>query len=231
MSTALICARGGSKGLINKNISLLAGKPLLAYSIDAALNCSDIGRVLVSTDSKTIAELAINLGAQVPELRPASLATDQTPEWLVWKYIATNYLTEIEKKNPLVVLPPTGPLRKSADVLGAINMFKQSKCDVVITVTKAHRNPCFNIVRKDTSGQIKPAIETSTSVFRRQDAPAFYDLTTNCYVVNPESILRCKSMFECRVIGYEVEPNTAVDIDTQIDLEWAEHLIAKETNP
>lgn len=230
MSTALICARGGSKGLINKNILHLAGKPLLAYSIDEALKCSDIERVIVSTDSETIAELAINLGAQVPELRPESLATDQTPEWLVWKYVVNNYLTEIEKKNPLVVLPPTGPLRKSADVLGAINTFKQSKCDVVITMTRAYRNPCFNLVTKDANGQIKPAIERSTSVFRRQDAPDFYDLTTNCYVANPDAILQSESMFECRVIGYEVEPETAVDIDTQIDLEWAEHLITKEAN-
>ena len=78
MSTALICARGNSKGLKNKNILPLAGKPLIAYSIEAALECSEIKRVIVSTDNQAIADIASNLGAQIPELRPSSLATDKT---------------------------------------------------------------------------------------------------------------------------------------------------------
>ena len=229
MSTALICARGNSKGLKNKNILPLAGKPLIAYSIEAALECSEIKRVIVSTDNQAIADIASNLGAQIPELRPSSLATDKTPEWLVWQYVVTTYLSETEKRDPIVVLPPTGPLRRGTDVLGAINTYKQSKCDVVITIVRAERNPCFNIVSKSFDEQIKPAIKSSKPLFRRQDAPVFYDLTTNCYVANPASILRYKSMFEGHVIGYEVDPKTAIDIDTKIDLEWAEFVMSRRT--
>ena len=114
---ALICARGGSKGLPGKNIRPLAGKPLIAWAIEQARAVKRIGRVIVSTDSEEIAAVARQAGAEVPFLRPAELAQDKSPEWLVWRH-ALDYLKVNEGSYPdaLIVVPATAPLRAVADL-------------------------------------------------------------------------------------------------------------------
>ena len=114
---ALICARGGSKGLPGKNIRPLGGKPLISWAIDQAKSVSRISRVIVSTDSEEIARVARASGAEVPFIRPAELAQDSSPEWLVWRH-ALNFLKETEGTYPdlFVVVPATAPLRSVQDL-------------------------------------------------------------------------------------------------------------------
>jgi len=122
---AFIFARGGSKGLPNKNLRFLAGKPLIGWSIDVAKKVSCINRIIVSTDSHEIAEVAVSYGAEVPFIRPAELATDASSEWLSWRH-ALDYLTKQEGDLPdiMLSLPATAPLRSVDDVDKCINAYK-----------------------------------------------------------------------------------------------------------
>ena len=139
---ALICARGGSKGVPGKNIRMLAGKPLIGWAIQVAKQVNQISRVIVSTDSEEIARIAKEQGAEVPFIRPSVLAEDNSPEWLVWRH-ALDYLADDGREDlgGLVVIPPTSPLRSSQDIEKCINEYEGKEVDVVITVSEAHRNP------------------------------------------------------------------------------------------
>ena len=228
MSVALICARKNSKGIVNKNLQLLNGKPLIVHSVNCALETKLVKQVMVSTDCPVIAETAVNAGAIVPFLRPAELALDETPEWTVWRHAIKNFFDD--QSLPMVVLPPTGPLRTIADINKAINLFMEGDCDIVITSTKAHRNPMFNMVRANADGTVDVANPPKEPIFRRQDAPEFFDITTNCYVVDQTFVMTNKSMFDGKVRQVVVAPETAVDIDTQFDLLWAEFLLAHQND-
>ena len=225
MTNALICARKNSKGLAGKNLRLLGGIPLVAHSINMAHQVSNIDGVYVSTDCPIIEDIAVKFGAKVPFLRPDALAEDTSPEWLVWRHAVENFFDN--KKVPLVVLPPTGPLRQRADVSKAIDLFQNSDCDIVITCSPARRNPNFNMVVRDPTGMVSLAQSSTTNVYRRQDAREYFDVTTNCYVVDPDFVIKKDRIFDGRVRQIVVSPETAVDIDTQLDLEWAEFLLAR----
>jgi N-acylneuraminate cytidylyltransferase len=146
-NVAFIFARGGSKGLPNKNVLDFFGKPLIAWSIEQALAVKRIDRLIVSTDSQQIAKIARNYGAEVPFIRPAELATDMSSEILSWKH-GLNYLKETTGEYPEVFLsiPSTAPLRLSSDIDLCLDEFLSSNPDIVVTVTDSHRNPYFNIL-------------------------------------------------------------------------------------
>lgn len=221
----LICARKNSKGLVGKNLKLLDGIPLIVHSIKTAKSIPAIDNIIVSTDCDVIAETAEKAGAKVPFLRPDELAEDNSPEWLVWRHAIENYFDN--KSAPMVVLPPTGPLRKTEDVIKAIDLFKASDCDIVITTTPAHRNPHFNMVKSGADGVVELAQNGETRFHRRQDAPDYFDITTNCYVVDPMFIMEKNNIFDGKVRQVVVPHETAVDIDNQLDLDWAEFLIKR----
>ncbi len=156
MSTiAFIFARGGSKGLPGKNIRLLGGKPLIAWSIEQALAVKRIKRVIVSTDDAEIAAVAKQYGAEVPFMRPAELARDDSPEWLAWRH-ALNYLKDTEGEMPqtMVSLPATAPLRQPVDIENCLDEYEKSNADMVITVTEANRSPYFNMVKANDDGTV-----------------------------------------------------------------------------
>jgi CMP-N-acetylneuraminic acid synthetase len=223
---ALICARGGSKGLPGKNIRLLAGKPLIAWAIDQARAVERIGRVIVSTDSEQIAAVAREAGAEVPFLRPAELAQDSSPEWLVWRH-ALNYLKESDGTYPdaLIVIPATAPLRAVSDLEHCLEEYEKGGADVVITVTDAHRSPYFNMVKLLPDGAVSLVIPPEDSITRRQDAPVVYDMTTVAYVAMPEFVMTRNGTFEGRVRHVHVPAERALDIDTLLDFRIAECLM------
>ena len=225
--TALICARGGSKGLPGKNIRPLAGKPLIVRAIEQAKAVSRINRVLVSTDSREIADLALSAGGVVPFLRPVDLARDDSPEWLVWRH-ALGYLRESEGRYPdvLMVIPTTAPLRHIADLDRCLDTYERGGTDAVITVTDSHRSPYFNMVKLNTDGTVELVIPPASQVFRRQDAPPVYDITTVAYVVRPDLVMRQKGIFDGVVRSVFVPVERALDIDTLLDFRIAEALMA-----
>jgi CMP-N-acetylneuraminic acid synthetase len=222
---ALICARSGSKGLPGKNTRLLAGIPLIGWSIKVALETERVSRVIVSTDSKEIAKVARDHGAEVPFIRPNELATDNSSEWLVWRH-ALDYLNENSGNyiDGLLSLPPTAPLRSLKDVNKCIDEFEKGEVDVVITVTDAHRSPYFNMVVNNNSYS-SLVIPSENQIVRRQDSPVVFDMTTVAYVANPRFIYKKNGIFEGRVRSVHVPLNRAIDIDTYIDFQLAECLI------
>jgi CMP-N-acetylneuraminic acid synthetase len=223
---AFIFARGGSKGLPGKNIRPLAGRPLIAWSIEHALAVKRIERVIVSTDSEEIATIARNYGAEVPFIRPAELARDDSQEWLAWRH-ALNYLIETNCKLPqvMVSIPVTAPLRLPIDIENCLDEFEKNDPDMVITVSDAHRSPYFNMVRTNVDGTVVLVNPPTSAIARRQDAPIVYDMTTVCYVASPEFVMNNHGIFEGRVRAVHVPTDRAIDIDTLFDFQMAEFLL------
>ena len=226
---ALIPARGGSKGIPRKNIKPLAGKPLIAYAIETALASSLIDRVVVSTDDTEIAEVARRWGAEVPFMRPAALARDDSPEWLTWQHaIRTLAATEGgSTMEVLVCVPPTSPLRAVDDVDACIRTLLESDADIVVTAKTAWRNPYYNMVVLDQAGNATLAAPNSEGIHRRQDAPQVYDMTTVAYAARPGFVLSANWMFEGKVKAVLVPSERAVDIDTELDFAFAEYLLTR----
>lgn len=225
---AFIFARGGSKGLPGKNIRPLGGKPLIAWSIEHALAVSRIGRVIVSTDSEEIAAVARHHGAEVPFIRPAELARDDSPEWLAWRHALT-FLQDAEGVLPdaMLSVPTTAPLRHPIDLENCLDEFAKGDADTVITVSDAHRNPWFNMVKENPDGSVGLVIGPHTGITRRQDAPAVFDMATVAYVVRPQFVLQQMGVFRGRVRAVKVPVERAIDIDTLFDFELAEFLLAR----
>lgn len=226
-TVAFIFARGGSKGLPGKNIRPLGGKPLIAWSIEHALEIDRIDRVLVSTDSLEIASISRQYGAEVPFIRPAYLAMDESPEWLAWRH-GLEYLKEDMGSMPeiMVSVPATAPLRLAIDLNRCIDEYEKGSTDVVITVTDAQRNPYFNMVKEKPDGTYGLVNASPLTVERRQDAPIVYDMATVCYVVNSEFVMSHDSIFEGRVGAVQVPIERAIDIDTLLDFQIAEVLLS-----
>ena len=224
---ALICARGGSKGLPGKNIKPLNGTPLIGWSIKIAKKVERISRVIVSTDSEEIAKIALEYGAEVPFIRPQELALDDSPEWLVWRH-AINYLEDhqSEKVDGLVVLPVTAPLRFVDDVNSCIDEFEKGEVDSVITVSEANRSPYFNMVVNDKKGYSSLVILPDKQITRRQDSPKVFDMTTVAYVIKSEFIKKYNGIFEGKVRSVCIPEERAIDIDTMLDFNIAKYLIS-----
>ena len=224
-----IFARGGSKGVPRKNIRMLNGKPLIAYAIEAARASHLINRVVVSTDDEEIARVAEECGAEVPFLRPAELARDDAPEWKAWQH-AIHAMTVQEPELRLscfVSVPATSPLRAVEDLDACIRLLMSSAADLVITVTPAGRSPFFNMVILDGDGYAQLVLPPERGISRRQDAPPVYDITTVAYAARPEFVLRASSWREGRVKAVIVPRERALDIDTELDFQFAEFMMQR----
>ena len=223
---AFIFARGGSKGLPGKNIRLLGEKPLIAWSIQQALAIERIELVIVSTDSLEIAATAREFGAEVPFLRPPELATDESPEWLAWRH-GLEYLKATTGSMPeiMISVPATAPLRLTIDIENCLDEYEKGGADIVITITDAHRNPYFNMVKSNSDGTYCLVNALGPTITRRQDAPEIYDVTTVCYVANSVFVMKRNSIFEGRVRAVHVPIERAIDIDTLLDFHIAEAIL------
>jgi len=223
---AIICARGGSKGVPRKNIRPLCGRPLIVHTIDVAKQCPSIDRVIVSTDDPEIAEIAKASGAEVPFLRPAELAQDNTSKLPVLKY-AVDFLESQEGYYPdiIVDLDPTSPLRTREDVEACIEMVKDKGTDNVFSVTRSRRNPYFNMVEV-TEGKVRLVKPPDQPVTSRQHAPQVYDMNASIYVWKKEALMGSDSVFLDNTRIYEM-PEWTIDIDSEGDFELVEYIINK----
>ena len=179
-----------------------------------------------STDSPEIQAIAVEFGGTVPFTRPSELATDEAPEWLSWQH-ALNFLFETEGAMPtrMISVPTTSPLRLSNDISSCIKLYDESAFDAIITGTEARRSPYFNMVRANPFGEVELLLRTDLSPVRRQDTTQAYDLTTVCYVVNSNFVMRSAGIFDGRVGIYSVPQERAVDIDTELDFQIADFLL------
>ncbi len=219
---AFIFAREGSKGIKNKNLAKLNGKPLLDYSIDLAKKLNIFQKIYVCTESKKISNYARKKKVDII-LRPKFLATDNSPEYLSWQY-ALNFLKKKKISfDVFVSLPTTSPLREKSDVIGALNKLKK-KTDFVVCASKARRNPWFNMLIKKRNGYYRLINDTKNKISNRQDAPKVYDMTTICYISTPNFILKNSSFHDGNLDVYVSKKINSIDIDEKIDLKIAEKL-------
>ena len=224
---AFIFARGGSKGVPRKNIRPLAGKPLIGYAIETALAAPSLGDVIVSTDDPEIAETARSLGARVPFMRPVELAGDAAPEWLAWRHALAWAEADGGPIDAFVSLPATSPFRDVADVEACIaTLEREPTADAVITVTEARANPYFTMVTLNENDVASIAMKPEGTVFRRQDAPAVFEITALTYAVRPRHIREAERLLDGEVRAVVVPPERALDIDTRYDF-WLGELIAE----
>jgi len=223
-TVAIICARGGSKGVPKKNIRSLCGKPLIVHTIDVARKCQELQRVVVSTDDLEIADIARANGAEVPFIRPKELALDNVSKLLVIRH-AVNYLESQEGYYPdiIVDLDPTSPLRTEKDIEACIRMVRDEGADNVFSVTKARRNPYFNMVEV-VNGKVKLVKSLAQPELSRQEAPEVYDINASIYVWKRKALINSDILFLESTKIYEM-PEWAIDIDNEVDFEFVEFIL------
>jgi N-acylneuraminate cytidylyltransferase len=226
--TAFVFARGGSKGVPGKNLREIAGKSLLQRAIEAAQETPEIERVIVSTDSEEIALEAKKYGAEVPFIRPAELATDESPELLSWRH-ALLELEKLEGEIPeaMVSIPTTAPLRIPEDISGCIRIFRATGADLTLITARAGHSPYFNMVEVSEDRPLKVPMLSARASVRRQDAPVVHEITTVAYVAKTKYVLNCESLFEGRVHQFEIPSERAIDVDTEFDLKIAGILLGE----
>lgn len=221
---ALIPARGGSKGIKNKNIIDLCGKPLITYTIAAAMESQYIDSVIVSTDSERIAETAVSCGASVPFLRPAVFASD-TSTTITTVCHAIQKLEECgDRYDVLVLLQPTSPLRTQEDIDGALEKFEREKLPIA-SVSKVKDSPI--LLRKLTGESQMVSLFGLPSTVRRQDMPPVYRVNGSIYI-NAISSLSENTSFNDNVCPYVMEESHSVDIDDYLDIEIAKYYIKRK---
>jgi len=217
---ALIPARGGSKGIERKNIKLLAGKPLIQWTIQEANKASFIDRLVVSTDDEETASIARESGADVPFLRPAELATDTATSFDV----ILHALEEIETYEWLILLQPTSPLRLSKDIQGIWDFCQRMGADAAVSVTHVTDNPSW-MYTKDSKECLHPVDNNYLNFTRRQDLSDFFKPNGAIYLARVSWLLRNGGFISQKTLGYVMPLERSVDIDTPLDWRWAEFLI------
>ena len=219
-----ILARGGSKGLPNKNVRELLGKPLIAYTIEQALNFKMIDRVVVSTDSEEIAEIAKQFGAEVPFKRPEHMAVDEAPKLPAIKHAVRYYFEEFNYKPDYIIdMDPTSPLRINEDIERCINLLMNDPdCDSVITGYRSNKNPYFNMVEIDTDGFARLSKKPKQLVTTRQSAPPVFAMNASIYAWKTPVLLNQSNLFSGKIKIVEMPENRSIDIDTKMDFKLVE---------
>ena len=226
LTIAMVPARAGSKGVKNKNLRPVMGRPLLAHSIQCGLACPSVDHTVLSTDSEEIAGVGLEWGAEVPFLRPAELAEDTSPMVPVMLHaIAACEQLYQRPIDTLVLLHPTSPLRTVEDVEQCIALLQRGDCDAVISARPARRNPWFNMVVQD-EGYARLAIPSEEPVGRRQDAPEVYDLDTSVWVYTRSALMEQQARIPEKTKVYIIPEERSVDLDTEFDFESLEALLA-----
>lgn len=225
---AVIPARGGSKGVPRKNVRLLGGKPLVAWTIEAALAATQVDRVIVSTEDEDIAEIARRWGAEVPFQRPMEFAQDETPG-IDPTLHALQWLETHEQYRPeyVLVLQPTSPLRTAGDIDAAIRLAQDRQADSVISVCPALHHPYW-MKRLTADGRLVDWLSEQPRYERRQDLPPLYALDGAIFLGRTEVVLAQRSFYTDRTYAYVTPLERSLDIDTPWDLHVAELVLKNQ---
>lgn len=219
----LITARGGSKGLPGKHLLDLGGKPVIAWTIEAAKQSRYLDRLVLSTDDTAIAEAARQWDCEVPFMRPADLARDDTPHAPVIRHAVESLDTRYDF---LVLLQPTSPLRIAADIDGCIETCVSRGVSSCVTVSPAAKPPYW-MVRVDDDGRLHHAIQPPTPHTRRQDLPIWYALNGAVFVARTERYIELETFLGSDATINAMPLERSLDIDTSFDLDVARGLIAQ----
>lgn len=213
-----------------KNVCEVAGKPLLAWTCEVALACPLLERVIVSTDSPEIADVALRCGVEIPFMRPSELALDETPGIEPILH-AVRWLDEKQGYRPdqVVVLQPTSPLRSTEDVTNSIRLAIEKQAEAVVSVTRAKDNPYWSKVI-DSEGRMTNFLESPGPVFRRQDLPDVYALNGAVYVVQRKVLLEKRTLFPENTYAYVMPEERSLDVDTLWDVHLADIILRAKLN-
>ena len=227
---AIIPARGGSKGLPKKNIKLLNGIPLICHTIKTALESKSIHRVIVSTDDEEIAKISKNCGADVPFMRPISLAMDDSMVMDTYFHVIDKIREETKSQiDSFVALLPTVPLRLADDIDNAVKIFKSYNADSVISVVKAPVP--IEWYRKITNkGILENYLPEFNATRNRQEFKEAYVPNGSIYVFRVEPLRSKREYYNKKTYPYIMPSERSVDIDYSSDFEWAEFLLKKKLN-
>ena len=224
---AIIPARSGSKGLKDKNIKELNGKPLLGYSVEAALDSKLFDTVMVSTDSERYAEVARQCGAEVPFLRSEFTSSDSASSWDAVKEVIANYKKMGRDFDVLVLLQPTSPLRSANDIAEAFKVFKEKNAKAVISVCEVDHSPLWcNTLESDYS-MINFA-KTSRPNGNRQMLDTYYRLNGAIYMLRTSVLNNIDRLYADECYAYIMSRKSSVDIDNLDDFKYAEFLMQEK---
>jgi len=225
-----ICARGGSKGVKNKNIKEINGKPLIAYTIEQAKASNLFEHIVISTDSDEIARVAKEYGAEVFFKRSAEMASDSAGKLEVIQDAFIRSEKYYNKKfDYLIDLDATAPLRSVEDIINSFNQFIENDNDNLITAMPSRRSPYFNLIEQDKDDKVYLSKSLDESVVRRQDAPKSYDMNASIYIWKRDIILNKNTLFLEKTGLYVMPEERSIDIDTEQDYKFVEFLM-KESN-
>jgi len=226
---AVIPARGGSKRLPNKNIKDLKGKPLISYTIEAALKSKYIDETVVSTDSLQIKKVAEKFGASAPFLRPEHLAQDESTSVDAAKHCISFYEKELKKKYDYIVfLQPTSPLRDEKDIDAAIEFLIEKNADCVVSVCEMDHNPIWSNTL-DKSGSMKNFLDEKYINKRTQDLDKYYRINGAIYICKIEKLLEeNRLLLSDNIYAFMMEQEKSVDIDTKLDFILAKTIMEEE---
>ena len=225
---SFIFARGGSQGLKNKNLLKFKNTSLLGNAISQSRKSKYISRTFVSSDSKKIIKTAIKHKAEIPFIRPKHLAKANSPEIYSWRHAVDFLDNKLDMKpNYIVSIPTTCPLRKVSDIDSCIRKAIKNNFDIVFAVTPSTRNPYFNML-EENRGKLNIFSKTGLAwnfkkrrIYRRQDAPKCFDLTTACYVFKPKYIKKTLDLFSGKVGFFLIPRERSIDIDDHLDYKIA----------
>lgn len=221
----IVPARGGSRGIPRKNIRDLGGRPLIAYTAEAARAAKGLDRVVVSTEDAEIAEVARGCGLEVPFLRPEELARDDTPMLPVVRHALDAMESGDGRFDAVCLLQPTSPFRRAEDIDACIVLLQDRDADAVVTVRSVppEHNPYWVYLR-ESDGLLRPCVGAGDPIPRRQDLPPAYHRDGSIYVTRRDVVER-GSLYGERVFGYECDPATGLNLDENEDWERAERLL------
>ena len=225
---AVVPARGGSKGVPRKNISLVNGKPLLSYTAEAALRASRLARVILSTDDEEIAAVGRNCGLETPFLRPVALAADETPTLPVIQHAVAWLEERGDRYDAVCILQPTSPLRTSAEIDGCIALLEARGADSAVTVrvVPTEYNPYW-VYLEDDQGYLRLSTGGVTPIARRQSLPKAYHRDGSVYAIRRDVLMDRNSLYGERVVGYFISSEEWMNIDTPQDLERADAILGR----
>lgn len=223
-----ICARAGSKGVKHKNLRLLAGKPLIAHSVEQARASGLFDAIAVSSDSNDILRAAQAAGADVMVRRPDKLATDKAPKLPAIRHCVLAAEKARAKTYGVVVdLDATSPLRLPSDIRAALKLLNGSKVEIVITGTPARRSPYFNLLEIGADGAPVLSKPPTRPIERRQDAPACFDMNASIYAWQRAALFDRASLFGPTTRLYVMPEERSIDIDSEIDFQFVEFLMTQ----
>lgn len=220
---AIITARSGSKGVVDKNIRLLDGKPLFAYSIEAALKSEMFEEIMVSTDDEKYAELAQKLGASVPFLRSSENSGDDTSSWDVVREVLKKYEELGERFDTVALLQPTSPLRKAEDIIQGYQLLYEKRANSIIGVCEVEHSPLYcNVLGDDLS--MNNFIRSDAYMKPRQRLPKYYRINGALYIVRVKENINIYDIYDNKCYAYIMPQEKSIDIDTELDFKIAELL-------